>query len=67
MASDEGGDSWGENWLESDGPIKPKKGLIFTIDTGMYDYQATDCEGQVIEEMYNDHLQGAMIWAVDGK
>ena len=66
MPNDEG-TSWGENWLTSDGPIKPKKGLIFTIDTGMYDYQAVDCQGQVVEEVYGDHLQGAMTWVVDGQ
>ncbi len=61
------GDDWGQNWLDLGSPLEANTTITFTIDTGMYDFRAEDCQQQLVEEYYDDHLQGDMTWTVDGQ
>ena len=55
-------DDWGQDWLGTEEIIYTGGRKTFTMETGMYDLRAKNCEGEVIAESVDNHLQGGLEW-----
>ncbi len=58
-------DSWGEDWLGDEGVIEPGVEMVFDVEPGAYDVQALDCDGNVLDEVYDAELEGQMQWTIE--
>jgi hypothetical protein len=58
-------DDWGSDQLDSQETIKPGASRVFNVSTGEYDFRAKNCEDVVIQESYNNMVQGTTDWSVD--
>ncbi len=55
-------DNWGQDWLGTEEIIYAGESRTFTMETGMYDLRAKNCEEEIIAESVDNHLQGSMEW-----
>jgi hypothetical protein len=55
-------DNWGQDWLGTQEIIYAGENRTFTVETGMYDLRAQNCQEEVIAESFDNHLQGSMEW-----
>jgi len=58
-------ESWGEDWLGAEEVIEPDMEIVFDVEPGAYDVQAMDCNGDVLDEVYDAFLEGRMEWTIE--
>ena len=56
--SPSGGDSWGDDRLPEgdDGVVLVGEEMVFSVNAGIYDVQARDCDDNVLDEIYEAEL-----------
>ena len=65
--SPSGADDWGDDWLGSQDVVQSGEQIDVTLDAGIYDFQARDCDENVLSEEFEvDLADGEVIsWPIE--
>ncbi len=65
--SSAGADSWGEDWLGAEDLVQTDEQIQFELEPGVYDFQARDCEDNILSEDFDIPIEsGELIeWPIE--